>query len=278
MLLTHTDALADRAASLYHKAMALKRTGKKAEAIKTLQMALAEREDYAAVHRSLGILYRQSGNLSQAIYHLQRALDLQPGSADVHYSLGLAYYQSGEKKKALESLEKATRLKPKDAQMAAQYGTMMIRIDPEKALRPLHRAVKLSPKNGDYLHQLGLAYRKASTQAGARRKEALYDRYLKKAEQYLLEASALKDSASLNFDLAVLYRRKEKPFKAIEYLRRAVELDPKLKAAWWDLGHMYKKTKQDEEAVQAFEKYIQLDGGPSAKIARQRIKELKSKK
>ena len=52
-------ARADRASTHYHKAMALKRQGKIDEAIAAMRQALEARNDYAAAHRSIGVLYRQ---------------------------------------------------------------------------------------------------------------------------------------------------------------------------------------------------------------------------
>lgn len=270
-------AQADRASTQYHKAMALKRQGKINEAIAALRQALEARDDYAAAHRSIGVLYRQRGEYGKAVMHLERAAALQPQSADVAYSLGLAYYRNGDKQKALRAIRRASSLKPNDARMRAQLGTLMVRSDPEGAIVHLKEAVRLEPKNAGHLHQLGLAYRRASTRAG--KNESKRREYLKQAQRYLEQAVALGETAELNFDLGVLYRRLDKPFKSIEHYRRALEMNPKMAAAWWDLGHMYAKSKQPDEAVAAYEQYLQLKGhSKDAPIAKKRIKELKRRK
>ena len=64
------EALADRASAHYHQAMALKRQGKIDKAIEEMNKALKQREDYAAVHRSIGILYRNKRNFNTAVFHL----------------------------------------------------------------------------------------------------------------------------------------------------------------------------------------------------------------
>ena len=269
-------AQADRAATYYHQAMAYKNQGKIDQAIAALKQALAERNDYAAAHRSIGILYRQRKEYGKAVMHLERATALQPKSAEVHYSLGLAYYQNGDRKKAILSMERAASLKPNDAQMRAQLGTLLIRSDPERAIVHLKEAVRLKPKDADALHQLGMAYRQASSRSEAARDERKRREYLQQAQRYLEQSLELKESPELNFDLGVLYRRLDKPTKSIEHYERAVQMNPKLAAAWWDLGHMYAKSKRDEEAIEAYEHYLKLKGGSKdAAIAKKRISELK---
>jgi protein O-GlcNAc transferase len=274
-----STANADRASTLYRQAIAYKKQGKIPQAIAKLKDALQERSNYAAAHRSLGILYRRLKKYPKATYHLEQAAKLEPQSAQVHYSLGLVYFRAGHRAKAAKSLNKAATLDPKNAQLLASLGAVLIRMDPEQALRVLHKAVKLKPQDGEMLHQLGLAYRKAAGRAARLRQKAKVAPYMKKAEKYMVLASAFADkSARLHFDLGVLYRRTDRLNQAISHYERAVSLDPKLASAWWDLGHVYSKVKRNDDAVKAYQKYIDLRGGSgAANIARKRIKGLKGK-
>lgn len=273
------SAWADRAATYYHKAMAHKKQGQIAKAIEALQQAIAARKDYAEAHRSLGILYRKQGKIDQAVRYLKAAAALQPRSAEVHYSLGLAYFAARKRDLAMTSLAKAVELKPNDARYAAQYGILAIRLSPEVAIRYLKKAVQLSPESADYLHQLGLACRRAATKAARVDNKELRELRLQQAEKYLLEAARRKDDAGLHYDLAVLYRYKGAEAKAIEHYEYAVSLNPKLAAAWWDLGHVYTNAKQFDQAVKAYEQYLKLQSkSKDAEVARQRIKDLKGKR
>lgn len=257
-------ALADQASAHYHKALALKRQGKVDQAIGELKKALEQREDYAAAHYSIGVLYRQKNEHSKALFHLEKAVRSEPKNAQAHYSLGLAYFQAGRKGDALLSLKRAAELDPKNHQIQHQVGVLLIRSNPKGAIPYLEAAVKAKPDEPDYLHQLGLAYRRAGN--------------LKRAEGYMLQAAAKKEDAKIEFDLGVLYRRMTKPFKAIERYEKAIRLDPKLAPAYWDVAHMYSQAKRPDDAVKAFESYLRLRGdGKDADIARKRIKELKRK-
>lgn len=278
-LVIASQAMADRASTLYRQAIAYKNQGKLAMAVAKLKEALQERPRYAAAHRSLGIIFRRQRKTNKAIYHLEQAVKLEPQSAQAQYSLGLVYYTAGHKTKALAALDKASTLDPNNAQLLASLGAVLIRMDPERALRVLHKAVALKPQDGEMLHQLGLAYRKAAGRAARFRQKAKVEPYMKKAETYMVQATAFSDkSARLHFDLGVLYRRTDRLNKALSHYERAVELDAKLAAAWWDLGHVYGKLRRNDDAVRAYQKFIDLrGGGGSANIARKRIQALKGK-
>jgi tetratricopeptide (TPR) repeat protein len=272
-------AQADRASSHYHQAMALKKRRNYKAAIAKLKDALRARSDYAAAHRSIGILYRKLKMNNKAIHHLEKAVKLESSSGQAFYSLGLAYYTAGKRKKALAALEKAAALDPKNARLVATLGSLMMRKDPERALAYLKKAITLDSRNANHYHQLGVAYRRAAGRALRQKNKAKHDEYMTQAEKQLLVALRMKESsADLHFDLGVLYRRLGKGDKAIRHYSRAVALNPKLSAAWWDLGHAYKVKQQHAAAIKAFQKYIGLRAGTgSARIAQKRIDEIKAK-
>jgi tetratricopeptide (TPR) repeat protein len=257
--------LADEAATYYHKAMVYKRDGNVEKAIQTLHEALEKREDYAAVHFSLGLLYRQKGNAAKAIYHLERAAQLESKNGEILYSLGLAYHRANRVEDAIQTLTKAAALSPKDDQIQSALGTLLIRKDAKLALPYLEAAVRAKPKEPNYVQQLGLAYRKANN--------------LPLAEKYLLQAAELKEDATTEFNLGVLYRRLDKKDKAITHYESAIRLDPKMAEAYWDVAHLYSQLKRAEDAVTSFETYLKLAGdSKDASIARKRIQELRIKK
>jgi tetratricopeptide (TPR) repeat protein len=273
-------ARADLAATHYHKAMAQKRQGKLADAIGSLKKALEVRGDYAAAHRSIAILYRKKKNYEKAVFHGERAVALQPESAETLYSLALCYHYAGRKDDARSTLKKAAKLKPDDPQIRFTLGVSLIRRDPAEALPHLQAAVKAMPNDADYLHQLGLAHRKMTSRLTKTEDAAKRAIHYKKAEQHLERAAALKPSAALEFDLGVLYRRTDRALRAITHYEKAIKLKPTMKAAYWDLGMLYKIAKRYDDSVKAFEKYLSLSGGKGkdADIARMRMQEARKAK
>jgi tetratricopeptide (TPR) repeat protein len=266
LLLCATPAIADEASTYYHQAMAYKKSGKIEDAIKALKQAIGAREDYAAAHFSIGILYRQRKDNEKAIRHLERATQIDGKNSQAYYSLGLAYHQAGRADDSEKALRTAAKLAPKDDQVQSALGTMLIRKDAKQAIPFLLAAVNAKPADAGYNHSLGLAYRKANDN--------------KKAEQYLVKSASLKEDATTSFDLGVLYRRMDKKAKAIQHYEDAIRLDPKLAAAYWDVAHLYTQEKREDDAIGAYEKYLELTRGKSkdAEIAKKRIKELKGVK
>jgi len=257
-------AHADEASSHYHKALVHKRQGNLDRAIASLKQALALRDDYAAAHHSIGMLYRKRGKVDKALEHLREAARLESGSAEIHYSLALAWLAGKRVEQAIAAMRRAAELKPKDPEIQAGLGSLLIRKDPKQATVYLLKAVKAMPDDHQIVQQLGLAYRKAKN--------------FKLAEKYLLRSAAIKETATTEFNLGVLYRRMEKPQKAVAHYEAALQLNPKMAAAHWDVAHMYTQLKRDEDAIRSYRAYLALKGkSRAAAIARKRIKELQKK-
>lgn len=66
------------------------------------------------------------------------------------------------------------------------------------------------------------------------------------------------DNALLRFGLANEYLKLGKPEIAIGHLRKAVSLDPKYSAAWKRLGKALAETHRTADAIEAYEKGIQV--------------------
>ena len=66
------------------------------------------------------------------------------------------------------------------------------------------------------------------------------------------------DNALLRFGLANEYLKLGKPEIAIGHLRKAVSLDPKYSAAWKRLGKALAETSRTADAIEAYEKGIQV--------------------
>ena len=87
----------------------------------------------------------------------------------------------------------------------------------------------------------------------------------------------LPNDSNLRFDLGVIYRVQGKTAEAIAAYRDAVKMDDKNAEAWYDLGVLLAQDRQKQEAVDAFNKYIDLVGnkaGTQVEGVRQQIKGL----
>ena len=75
-------------------------------------------------------------------------------------------------------------------------------------------------------------------------------------EQLLKLLDTGQDSALLRFGLGSTYLKQKEPVKAMEHLKKAVEMDPSYSAAWKLYGKALRETGHLDSAIAAFEKGI----------------------
>jgi len=129
------------------------------------------------------------------------------------------------------------------------------------------KATELKPADVEAWKSLGIARSKTDDKEGA-------IVALKKA------IGLAPNDAELHFSLATVYRRQLKPDIAIEEYQVAVQKNPRLAKAYYDMGLLYAQDKKNAEAKAAFEKYLQYGAGAgedaaSLKDAEERLKTYK---
>lgn len=67
------------------------------------------------------------------------------------------------------------------------------------------------------------------------------------------------DNAILVFKYAFSCERFNKPEEALEYYKKAAELDPKMANAFFGQGDIYQLLKQYDKAVEAYKKGLEID-------------------
>ncbi|BAU46596.1 hypothetical protein SVA_0013 [Sulfurifustis variabilis] len=75
------------------------------------------------------------------------------------------------------------------------------------------------------------------------------------------------ESALLRYGLGSEYVKLGEPGRAIEHLRRAVELDPAYSAAWKALGQALAAAGRGEDAIEAYQQGIRAAEGRGDKQA-----------
>ena len=138
--------------------------------------------------------------------------------------------------------------------------------DNANAIASLEKAVKLDDKDPVAQSGLGVAYRQAGE--------------LDKAERAFVRAIEMKPQAEFYFNLATVYRRQGKVKEAIEKYNKAIELDQSFAEAFYDLGMMLAQEKRSDEAVAAWNRYLELIAAKNpkeAEIVRKHITDLGGK-
>jgi tetratricopeptide (TPR) repeat protein len=194
--------------------------------------------------------------IGEAIQALARSLELDVRNAEAHKILGRTLMIVGRFDAAQVEFEQAIRYKPDSAEARYNLGKLFsIQDNWEPARRELEAAVRLDPSYVEALDGLGFALEALGDDQGA---IAHYEKAI------AVNEARQGHFATAHVSLSALYNRTGNPEKALEYARKALELDPKADGAW------FQKAKADErqgrlvEAVEALNQAISLNSRASS--------------
>jgi tetratricopeptide (TPR) repeat protein len=251
-------AFAEDADAFYKQGIAYKQEGKSAEAIAAFEHAVAANPKHYMAWASLGNLYKTARkDIPKAVAAYEHAVEGLKKDKVVWANLGMAYYRNNQIDNAIKALTTANTLDPNDAEIRFNLGTVRRQKgDLPGAIADLEVAVKLKPDDAQYVNNLGVAYRYAKREDDA----------IKAFQQAIALAP---NDASFHFNLAVAYRRQTQKNpdlipQAITEYEKATSLDPGNAEGWFDLGFMYKQDHQNDKAIAAFNKYLELNKGKDA--------------
>ena len=197
----------------------------------------------------------RDGNYKDAIWFWEDLLKHHPQNADAHMWLAWAYEDLGDFKKAKEYFSKAVEFDPRYWFTSYDIGSNKVEsIDIRRGWREIDR--------GGYDKR---GYDQAITS---------FNLALKKNPR----------SAEAYFGLATVWNHKKDYDQAIEFLSKAIEIEPKA-GYFWFRGETWRKKKDFERAVEDYNKILELipadDQSSYAvharKLAREAISDLQKK-
>jgi tetratricopeptide (TPR) repeat protein len=110
------------------------------------------------------------------------------------------------------------------------------------------QAIAIDPNKAAYWHNLGVTYYQMQR--------------LQDAEQSLKAGLELApDDAQLNYLVGIVYLQLMRYDESGDYLLKANELDPTLPEPYYGLGALYRQLGQREEAIKAFETFLEIGPG-----------------
>jgi Flp pilus assembly protein TadD len=248
-------ALAEDADAFYKQGIAYKQEGKADRAIEAFEHAVAANPKHYMAWASLGNLYKTSKkDIPRAVAAYEHAVEGLKKDKVVWANLGMAYYRNNQLDLALKALVTASTLDPNDAEIRGNLGAVRRQKgDLAGAIADLEAATRLKPDDAQFANNLGVAYRFAK-----REDDAI------KAFQKAIALAP--NDAGFHFNLAVAYRRQTEKNpdvipRAITEYETATSLEPGNAEGWFDLGFMYKQDHQNDKAIAAFNKYLELNKG-----------------
>ena len=184
------------------------------------------------MHRKSGILFASGLLLLLMVAACGQAMPAQtpspttesPSTAMEHFARGVELSTAGQFQEAADEYQKALAVDPKNVDAMTNLGVTYYSLERfDDAIAQYLQAIELAPNDGDIHSNLAAAH----------------------VQKYELTGS----QAQLD--------------KALEEYEKAVELKPDLAEAHFGLGVVYALVGRKQDAIQAFERFQELDKGNS---------------
>ena len=193
-----------------------------------------------------------AGKRSEAVTLLRRLVQTDPRDADARLLLGSLLMDAGERAESISQLNEAVRLRPQSAEahnaLGEAYNTFG---DTKAALPEFKRAVELDSRHAQAHVNLASALLAEGDSQSA-------IPHLERAIQLFGEKP---DAAYPHYLLAKVYTDQRDSAKAASQLERAVALQATFAEAWSDLGEARKNLSDDDGALAAFRRAVELNSG-----------------
>jgi len=255
-------AVRELPARLHAAAEAAQAQGRRGEAEKYRQLALAVKPDYAGgqpkpassqAMRELPVLlnvaaaaaYAQ-GWLDEAEKYWRLALAVKPDHSDAHNNLGLLFASRGQWEQAEAAYRQALAANPRHADVCNNLGILLDRQNRhEEALAAFRKALAIQPKHADALNHLGgLLYR----QGQFKEAETAYRRAL----------AANPRHADASNNLGVLLNQQNRRDEALAAYREALAIRPDFAEAYCNLGNLLQDAGHLSDAEMAYREALAI--------------------
>jgi tetratricopeptide (TPR) repeat protein len=288
-VLRTTEALAKATASLSEESTGSSGATASAATEASLRDAVAHEPENFEANRKLGKFLIDNGKAAEAVPYLERASRLNPADPEAHRLLGDVEEKLGNPLEAVREYQRAAELDPSEPDLF-DWGTELLT---HRALEPatevLTKGNRLFPKSVRMLVALGVAWYargsydqaaqclvNASDLAADNPTPYLFLGKMQSVETTPSEGSAERlhrfaqlqpDNALANYYYAVsLWKQSagavdgnpERSARVELLLLKAVHLDPKLGAAYLQLGVLYSQRADFSRAISAYQKAIEV--------------------
>ncbi|MDX2030485.1 MAG: tetratricopeptide repeat protein [Blastocatellia bacterium] len=205
---------------------------------------------------NLGVIWAKLERYDEAIRYYREALGVDPTEQAIRLNLGIAYFQLDQFEPARKELAGVVAAQPENLQARQLLGVCEFQLGKlAEAIGNLEKVHRAQPENISAAYVLGTAYLRNEQPAEGR---VLIDKVFKdlpQAEGHLILGA---------FNAAV-----RKNAEAIEELKLAIKLDPRLRTAHAQLGIAYLVTGNRDLAIREFR--AELENNPGDFISNIRL-------
>ena len=210
------------------------------------------------LYETIGAIHVVEGNFDSAMDALQKRVDVSPNNAEAHRKLGEVYLQQNRADEALGEFLVALLVDPRSAQTYAGIGQLQLqRGKYVEAAEASRRAVALDPALRAARYSLGSALLRLGRTEEGRKEIFEFEQLQAEArarEEREWELRLIRQAASVSLD-------KGDYEQVAEQLRKAIPYSPDDATAYVSLGAVLKRLGRHAEAVENFNKALDLKAG-----------------
>ncbi|HKY44609.1 MAG TPA: tetratricopeptide repeat protein [Pyrinomonadaceae bacterium] len=215
---------------------------------RTLESAVASGIDDAKIYAALSEVYEADGHFENAIPAMRLAVQRDPQNEAYHFRYGLLLIDSHAPAAGILRLQEALKQFPTSARLWLGLGIAQFthgqNVEAENSFK---RSLALDPKLVPALAYLGVTYAERGQ----------YEKAIKFYEQAIALNPQL---AALHYLVADTILKTSNPdtTRAEKYLKRAIELDPNLAAAYLSWGRLHVRANRYSEAAPLLQRAVSL--------------------
>lgn len=273
--LDHAIKLEPENATFYNsKGNVLLRMNKLINATKAYYIAISLKPDYAAAYNNLGNSFYRQSKIGSAQKAYQKAIVLKPDFPSAHFNYGRLLTEQEDYDHAIKELKKALSFDEKHLFALGQLAHIYLqKKNYSKAVDYFKRRLAAQPYHTETHYNLGLALLKMNNWVEASSHlnhtialqrnypEANYHlatAYLKmgdhkKALNYYLHEVEIQAHLECYYNIGVLLMYQERHRDAIDYLKKALELDSSYLDAHMNIAAIYLKTGRIQKAIEHYQ-------------------------
>jgi tetratricopeptide (TPR) repeat protein len=219
------------------------------KAIVKLLKAVQLKKDYAFALQEIGYAYKKKLNYAEAMNYLNQAIVVKPDYARAYKQLGDVYLNLNRENEGIASYEKAYTLDNTQEEACYEAGYWYNgKGNYDKALEWLNKAIAIKPTVNSY-NELGFAY------YSLKKNEEAFDAYKNTLQINPLNGTAYKGMGDV-------YRRNYSPAKtteAIQNYKMSLQNNPSSSGSYYGIGWCYNELKNYDSSITNLKKALQLD-------------------
>lgn len=292
------DKQTAEAAKFFDLALKLQSEGKYDESLNEYLMAVQISPNDPKLHYNIGTAFQAKGDIPHAETAYKKSLELDPNYEKSKAALDGLEKQATTKKvkdlvnralelqgaekyqEAIAAYNAALEITPQDANLIFNLGTAyQASGDFDKAKENYKKATEVDMSNPAYekaIKQVNVEIANPLIQSAINKQTA--GDYAGAIADYKKALELLNEDAQTYFNLATAYQANKQLDEAIQAYQKAIQLDSKGQLdSYFFIGTIYEEKKNNTQATINFKKYIELSpAGSYAKDAKEHIDYLKS--